>query len=65
MARPYQPRVNDVVTYYNAVTAKPRPAKVTVKNGVTPTLKILGSGEVFAAVVRTSTGRAPGTWKSV
>lgn len=71
MARPYTPRVGDVVTYYgaaftyagNAAMLKPRPARVTVA-GATPTLKVLSSSEVFAAVPRTVT-RAVNSWKSV
>lgn len=70
MARPYTPRVGDVVTYYGAAfiyggnnTLKPQPARVTVA-GATPTVKILSSGTVFALVPRTTT-RTPSSWKSV
>lgn len=70
MARPYTPRVNDVVTYYGAAftyngvvnTLKPQPARVTVA-GATPTLKVLSSGAVVAAVPRTF-AHVPGSWKA-
>lgn len=70
MARPYIPRVGDVVLYYsaqftydgNTQMLKGQHARVTVA-GALPTLKVLSSGTVLVAVPRT-TARTPLSWKS-